>query len=110
MKIISFLLAGTLFFATAAGAVELPENLSLGTDRIHVISSFKEVTFFTVYTYAGEPVWEMPFSSEILSWKAKDGQLLIFSRARNGQACFLSSIDASSGKLQWEKAIIAPGQ
>jgi len=85
-----------------------PDKLDLGLECIHVVSQFPEVAYLTAYAYSGEPVWEVNFNSEILSWKTKDQQLVIFSKARNGQAYFLTCLDASNGDLIWENPIFGP--
>jgi outer membrane protein assembly factor BamB len=84
------------------------EQLSVIGDNIYVVSKFPEVDYFTVYTSSGEFLWEISFNSEVVSSQVKDDLLLIFSKARNGVAYFLTCLDIREGKLNWEKGISAP--
>jgi hypothetical protein len=86
------------------------EPMVAGSDRIHLFSAFEQVTYLTTYSYAGEALWEMPFNSQVLSWKIKENQLLVFSKARSGFIYFLSCIDERDGALVWERAIFAPSE
>jgi len=102
-----------LLLTTTVTAEEFSESgfhsdqLAVNQDDLYVISSFEERDYLTVYTHAGDAVWEMPFNAKILSWKAKDELLFVFSRARNGRAYFVSCLDAKIGNLLWEKGIYA---
>ncbi len=84
------------------------ENFIVHSDKIYTVAAFSELTYFTGYSLDGTPLWEAPFGSEILSWKIKDDQLLIFSIARNKAAYFLTCVDANQGTLVWERVIQAP--
>ena len=96
-----------LVFTSALSASE--DKLLTQGDSISVISSFDTMTFITTYSSSGEPLWEAPFTSEVISCKRVEGRLLVFSKARNGMAYFLTSIDADTGTLVWEKPVLAPG-
>jgi hypothetical protein len=83
------------------------DQLAVNAEDIYAISSFQETDYFTVYTHAGDILWEVPFFAKIISWKARDELLFIFSQARNSQAYFISCLDAKKGYLLWEKGIYA---
>jgi len=102
MKLRALLLSVWVFSTLKA------DPLHLDVEHIHTVSTFENVTFFTTYNYSGELVWEVPFNSEITSWKMQGEQLLVFSKARNNLACFLTCIEAASGQLVWERIISAP--
>lgn len=102
-----------LSFGAIQAADELPidssnEDFVIDLDHIYTVSVFEEITYFTAYSLSGDPLWEAPFSSEILSWKVKEGQLFVFSMARNKAAYFLTCVDANAGTLMWERVIRAP--
>ncbi len=100
-----------LFAMTALKAEEAPQipfhsdQLTVNNDDLYVISSFEEIDYLTVYTHAGDPVWEVPFNAKILSWQERDELLFVFSKARNGRTYFVSCLDAKTGNLLWEKGI-----
>ncbi|MBS0603545.1 MAG: hypothetical protein JSS60_00745 [Verrucomicrobia bacterium] len=114
MKLRSFLFFGMFSISAFVHAGEVDgdgfssEMLSVGNEHVHIVSAFDNVTYFTTYNYAGDPVWEIPFNSVIISWKAKGDQLFVFSCARSGLAYFLTCIEAGSGKLLWERPVVAP--
>ncbi len=80
----------------------------LGSEMIHSISSFNEIVYLTTYSYEGNPIWELPFSVNIISWELKGGNLFVFSKNRLGTAFFLTCINAANGQVLWERAIVAP--
>jgi len=84
------------------------DKLIISAGNISVISSFEAMTFITTYSPAGDPLWEAPFTSEIVSCKCTEDHLLVFSKARNGIAYFLTCIEAKDGTLVWERPIMAP--
>lgn len=108
------LIAFLLSFASLNAAEELQmgglsnENLVLHYDNILIVSSFEQITYLTSFTLAGDPVWEAPFHSEILTWKINNGLLFVFSKSRTGSRYFLTCLDAAEGKLLWERVISAP--
>lgn len=109
----SCLIALLLLFGTLNAAEQFQmdgpnQTCVVGLDKIYTVAAFDERTYFTAYSLDGNPIWEAPFSSEILSWKIKDGQLLIFSVARNKEAYFLTCVDANEGMLVWERVIYSP--
>ena len=83
------------------------EMIVTGT-LIHIVSAFPEVSYLTTYAPSGEVLWEVPFSSKIASWDLKDDAVFVFSKTREGSICFLTCIDAPTGKILWEKNIYAP--
>jgi hypothetical protein len=83
-------------------------ELMIEEDKIHAICSFDQVDYFTTFSTQGEFIWEIPFAAKIVSWKKEATQLFVLSKARNGLAFFLSSIDTVNGKMLWEKGIYAP--
>lgn len=85
------------------------EDLQISSDHLHTVSTFDEVTFFTTYDLEGNPLWEIPFNSLILSWELYQEHIYIFSKARNAIAYFLTCINPSTGEFLWERAILAPG-
>jgi len=84
------------------------DKLIISAENISVISSFEAMTFITTYSSTGEPLWEAPFTSEIISCKCAEDHLLVFSKARNGIAYFLTCIEAKNGTMVWERPIMAP--
>jgi len=84
------------------------KNLGLGTDQIYTISLFAEGCYFTTFSQTGDPLWEVPFQAEILSWEASDTEVFVFSKARNGSATYLTCINKADGQLKWERSIVAP--
>lgn|GEM_PF-3095249 len=83
------------------------EMIVTGT-LVHIVSSFPEVNYLTTYAPSGEMVWEIPFSAQIASWDLKDNAVFVFSKTKDGSICFLTCIEASTGKILWEKNIYAP--
>ena len=84
------------------------DALFFPSGNISVVSPFDTTTFITTYSSTGEPLWEVAFTSEIISWKQKENQLLVFSKARNDAVYFLTCIDAAEGTFVWERRILAP--
>lgn len=84
------------------------DQLGIGSDHIYTISSFDTVDYFCTYDHNGNLVWEIPFYSKILSWKKNEDALIIFSKHRNGQICFLTCAAGDTGEVKWEKRISAP--
>lgn len=100
-----------LFFTSTLSALEddfSSDHLIMGTENVSVVSSFDTMTFFTTYSPTGEPLWEAPFTSDVISWKQKEDLLFVFSKARNGMAYFLTCIDAKEGVLVWERRVMSP--
>ena len=83
-------------------------ELMIEEEKIHAICSFDKVDYFTTFSTQGDFIWEIPFAAKIVSWKKEGAQAIVLSKARNGLAFFLSSIDTVSGKIVWEKGIYAP--
>ncbi len=84
------------------------KNLSLAAGQIYTVSLFDGACYFTTFSPAGEPLWEIPFNSEVLSWEVSDEEVLIFSKARNGSATYLTCVGKADGQLKWERSILAP--
>ena len=100
---------------TSVKAAEIPsseyttETLVLNNNLIHAISSFDEIDYFSTFSSSGDLVWEIPFSSQIVSTRIYSNELLyIFSKQRNGLVFYLSCIESANGKLVWEKPIYSP--
>lgn len=84
------------------------DTLFFPSGNICVVSPFDATTFITTYTTTGELLWEVAFTSEVISWKQKENQLLVFSKAHNDLVYFLTCIDAAEGTFVWERRILAP--
>jgi hypothetical protein len=86
----------------------IPEKLTVDGNRLYVISNFDQIQYFTVFSYEGDPIWEIPFSSKIISCEKDDEKIFIFSKARDASVYYLTCLDAENGKLLWEKPVFSP--
>lgn len=84
------------------------DKLFVAQECVFVISSFAEVDYFTTFSQSGDFLWEIPFSSQIQSWKIEDNRLYILSQTRNKLAYYLSCVSPIDGKMAWEKGIYSP--
>lgn len=92
----------------AGTPAEVNENLSVTSDKIYTVSSFDSIDYFTVYSFEGTPLWEVNFTSKIISWKIANNSIIILSKARNGLTYFVTSIKNDDGTMTWEKPIHSP--
>ena len=99
------LVSGTL---VAGAPSEVNESLTVTSDKIYTVSSFDSIDYFTVYSLNGTPLWEVNFTSKIITWKVANDSIIILSKARNGSAYFVTSIKNDDGTMAWEKPINAP--
>lgn len=109
-RLIAFLLSCTALLSAEELQMDgfTSENITVGTEYIHIVSAFDQVTFFTTYSMGGDPIWEVPFNSEILYWKSNEEQIFIVSKARNKLAYYLTCLDVNDGMVKWERGIFAP--
>ena len=103
-KAVLFLLIAFLATASAYSA----EPLTIVQEKICVVSSFEQKDFFTVYSLEGMPLWEVSFSSKVISWRVENDRVHVFSKDRAGKAYYLSCFEIEKGGLQWERPIFAP--
>ena len=68
------------------------EQMILIDKSVCVVSKFAEIDYLTVFSSGGELLWEVAFND--------DGLLIIFSKARNSMAYFLTCLNAKEGKLE----------
>jgi outer membrane protein assembly factor BamB len=90
------------------GSELLCEKMAVSENKLYIVSSFENVDYFDSYTHTGDLVWEAAFTSKIISWKIQGNRLFIFSENRNGHVFYLTCFDVNTGKLLWEKNVLAP--
>lgn len=101
-------LAGLALICCTLTLSAADKNLGLVAGQIYTVSPFNEICYFTTFSSAGEPLWEIPFNTEVLSWETTDEEVIIFSKARNGSATYLTCVNKGDGQFKWERAIFAP--
>ncbi|GEM_PF-5497751 len=84
------------------------DALCFSNGNISVVSPFDTTTFITTYSPTGEPLWEVAFTSEVISWNHRGVHLYVFSKARDNAAYFLTCIDVDNGTFLWERRILTP--
>lgn len=83
------------------------EPLTFDGKTLYAVSTFEEGDYLTACSMEGEIAWELFFSSKIRNWKIVDDRLIVLSRDRQRNLCYLSCFDLK-GELLWEKPIFAP--
>lgn len=85
------------------------ENLlKVEQNCVRLVSSFDKVDYLTTTDRAGGIIWEIPFSSKIISWELSDDLIFVFSESRKSPTYYLSCLDALTGEVKWEKQILPP--
>lgn len=79
------------------------ERMYVNSGQVFLISTFDTKDGLTVYNFNGQKIWEVAFSSKILSWNVGDEAVFVFSKARDGHKTILTCLNRRTGQKIWER-------
>lgn len=102
--------AAFFYFSPLSGSESSRFDYDFNQDRmlvdhgeIFLVSTFSNQDGVTVYNFNGQRLWEVRFTTKIMSWSVQREIILVFSKDRNGQATFLTCLDRFTGRRLWER-------
>jgi outer membrane protein assembly factor BamB len=79
------------------------DHMILTNYSILILSPFEDSDHISAYSDYGNLLWDVSFSTKVISWKIKDGYLYAFSKSRYLEKTYLTCIDPASGLVVWER-------
>lgn len=79
------------------------EGMCINNGEIFVVSSFTDADHLTAYTVNGVWIWNVKFTSKMISWQVFDHYIFVFTKDKYGRSTYITCLDRHTGLVIWQR-------